>query len=214
MEGTSSKIYDIIEQFKQLDEHSQQAVANYILSLIETGGRVFKFSQIEASESRERMSCPHCGSHNVYKKGKYKDVQMYVCRDCGRSYRETTGTALYGIKKRELLPKYIKLMLQGCSLRCIAKELGISLQTSFDWRHKILSALKDFEPEELSGYIQVDEMELPLSEKGNKDLKRKPRRRGNDYKRNKKDGTIDTVQVVSAVNEKVGIFRVIRKEQM
>ena len=63
-------------------------------------------------------------------------------------------------------------------------------------------------------------MELPLSEKGNKDLDRKPRGRGNDYKRNKKDGTIDTVQVVSAVNEKgdkffrVIVAKKINKEQM
>ena len=32
-------------------------------------------------------------------------------------------------------------MIEGKSLRYIAKELNISLQTSFYWRHKILKVL-------------------------------------------------------------------------
>jgi len=34
-------------------------------------------------------------------------------------------------------------------IKKIAKELGISIQTSFDWRHKILSLLSQFTPEQL-----------------------------------------------------------------
>jgi transposase-like protein len=216
METRTEKLYaDIIAAFKQLDEQTQEAIANYILSYIESGERIIKVSQLELSKQQERKPCPYCGSERVYKKGKYKGVQVYVCRDCGRSYRETTGTSLYRIKKREKLGDYIKLMLQGCSIRCISERLGISVQTSFDWRHKILSALNKLEPNELKGYIQVDEMELPLSEKGNRNLSRQPRKRGNDYKRNNKEGRIETVQILSAVNDKGDkFFRVVVSKKL
>ena len=35
-------------------------------------------------------------------------------------------------------------------IKKIAKELGISIQTSFDWRHKILSPLSQFIPKQLT----------------------------------------------------------------
>ena len=59
-------------------------------------------------------------------------------------------------------------MEQGMSIKAIAKELNISIQTSFDWRHKILASLEQFEPTELTTEVECDELELSLSEKGNK----------------------------------------------
>ena len=90
-------------------------------------------------------------------------------------------------------------MEQGIPIKKIAKELDISIQTSFDWRHKILSSLSQFTPEELSGEIECDELELVVSEKGSKTLERKPRKRGTDFKRNQGKEIITTVQVVTAV---------------
>jgi hypothetical protein len=57
--------------------------------------------------------------------------------------------------------------------------------TSFDWRHKILSSLAQFVPRQLSSEVECDELELALSNKGCRNLDREPRKRGNDFKRNK-----------------------------
>lgn len=91
-------------------------------------------------------------------------------------------------------------MEQGMSIKATAKKVGICIQTSFDWRHKILSSLDQFTPEKLTGEIECDELELPLSEKGNRKLDRKPRKRGSDFKRNQGKDKITTVQVVTAVS--------------
>ncbi len=32
------------------------------------------------------INCEHCGSSNVYKHGKYKGNQKYICRDCGKTF--------------------------------------------------------------------------------------------------------------------------------
>jgi transposase-like protein len=89
-------------------------------------------------------------------------------------------------------------MEQGKSLKAIADELEICIQTSFNWRHKILSSLGRFTPETLSGEVESDEFEISISKKGSKILDRKPRKRGTDFKRNAGE-EITVIQVVTAV---------------
>lgn len=124
---------------------------------------------------------------------------MYRCNDCNKWYSETTGTPLYDIKLKNKWQSYLNCMEQGMPIKKIAKKLNISIQTSFDWRHKILSSLSEFIPESLSGEVECDELELALSQKGSRKLERKPRKRGTDFKRNKGKGKVTTVQVVTAV---------------
>ncbi len=148
---------------------------------------------------REKKPCPYCQSISVYKRGKQNGVQMYNCKDCKRWYSETTGTPLSGIKLKDKWQSYLHCMEQGMTIKKIAKELEISIQTSFDWRHKILSSMDDLVPSELSGTVECDELELAINEKGNRDLKRKPRKRSSDFKRNQGKGVTTVVQIVTAV---------------
>jgi transposase-like protein len=146
---------------------------------------------------REKKPCPHCHSGSVYKRGKQNGVQMYNCKDCKKWYSETTGTPLCGIQLKDKWQGYLHCMEQGMAIKKIAKELGISIQTSFDWRHKILSSMDNLVPAELSGTVECDELELAVNEKGNRDLIRKPRKRSSDFKRNQGPDTV--VQIVTAV---------------
>ena len=58
-------------------------------------------------------------------------------------------------------------MLEGKSLRACASEVGISLPTSFRWRHKILSAIQGLEGGiNFSGITEADELLMQYSEKG------------------------------------------------
>ena len=69
------------------------------------------------------------------------------------------------LKKNELLKIYISNMLAGYSLEKCAKLTGISKQTSFDWRHKILSALGKFQKEQiLSGICESDDVFIQFSQ--------------------------------------------------
>jgi len=69
-------------------------------------------------------------------------------------------------------------MEDGLSIRKAAKRVGISIQTSFDWRHKVLERLSELHADKLEGIAEADEMFFAYSEKGNKNLKRTPRKRG------------------------------------
>jgi len=193
---------EIKSRFAKLSISQQSELLDELLQEHELKGKILLEAIEDVSDKRKKKICPHCSSINVYKRGKQKGVQMYRCNDCGKWYSETTGTPLYKLKLKPKMQSYLRCMEQGMPIKRIAKELGISIQTSFDWRHKILSSLEQFVPEELSSEVECDELELPLSNKGSRQLNRKPRKRGNDFKRNKGKEDVTVVQVVTAVERK------------
>ncbi|HOB77817.1 MAG TPA: IS1595 family transposase, partial [Bacteroidales bacterium] len=68
---------------------------------------------------------------------------------------------------KEKMLDYIRCMLEGKTLRACAKEVGISLPTSFAWRHRILAALRNFEANvNFFGIVEVEELLMNYSEKG------------------------------------------------
>jgi transposase-like protein len=184
---------------KELPVSSRSLLLNELLQEQELEGDVLDLAQEAVSKRRKKKPCPHCHSRKVYKRGKQNSVQMYSCRSCLKWFSETTGTPLYDIKLKSKWQAYLRCMEEGMPIKKIAKELGISIQTSFDWRHKILSSLEQFVPDKLSAEIECDELELALSNKGEKDLNRKARKRGSDFKRNQGKEEVTVVQIVTAV---------------
>jgi hypothetical protein len=106
---------------------------------------------------------------------------MYSCKDCKKWYSQSTGTPLWDIKLKQKWSHYLRCMSEGYSLRKSAEEVGICLQTSFDWRHKILASLNSLVPEALSGVIECDELEIAINNKGDRHLTRKARKRSTDF---------------------------------
>ncbi len=194
--------HEIKELFAQLPMSAQTELLNELLQEQELQGKILIEAQEELSSKRKKKPCPHCTSINVYKRGKQQGVQMYQCNDCNRWYSETTGTPLYDIKLKSKWQSYLRCMEQGMPIKKIAIEIGISIQTSFDWRHKILSSLDQLVPEQLSSEVECDELELALNNKGSRNLDRKPRKRGNDFKRNVGKEEVTVVQVVTAIERK------------
>ena len=185
--------------FSELSSSSQSELLDFLLQEHELRGKILQDASDEVTSKRKNKPCPHCTSVKVHKRGKKRGVQMYQCNDCKKWYSETTGTPLYDIKLKSKWQSYLRCMEQGMAIKKIAKELNISIQTSFDWRHKILSSLDQFVPKTLSEEIECDELELPLNNKGSKTLDREPRKRGSDFKRNTEDKDITVVQVVTAI---------------
>jgi len=185
--------------FNELPVGVQNELLCDLLIEQELQGKVLQEAGQIVEKQRNKKPCPHCSSTNIYKRGKQRGVQMYKCNDCNKWYSETTGTPLYDIKIKHKWQSYLNCMEQGMPIKKIAKQLNISIQTSFDWRHKILSSLAQFTPTKLSGQVECDELELSLSNKGSKSLDRNPRKRGTDFKRNQGKDIITTVQVVTAV---------------
>lgn len=206
----------IKELYSSLGPHNKTELINDLLAEYELEGIILDEAKDEVNTKRKKKPCPYCSSTKVYKRGKQNGSQTYQCNSCKKHYRETTGTPLYKIQIKDKWQSYLRLMEQGTPIKKIAKKLGISIQTSFDWRHKILSSLEQFIPDQLTDTIECDEMEFPESKKGDKKLKRKPRKRANDFKRNENKGEVSVVQVVTAVERETGdkFFKVVASKRL
>ena len=86
----------------------------------------------------------------------------------------------------------------GYSIRKCADEVKISIQTSFDWRHKVLCAFKTASAERFSGILETDDFFILESEKGSKSLSRKARKRGT--KATKAGINDEQIAVIAAVD--------------
>ena len=197
-----NKTDQIKKLYSSLASSNKTALLDELLVMHEQEGVLLDEARDEVSQKRKNKPCPHCGNIHVYKRGIKNGVQSYSCKSCGKWYRETTGTPLYKIQLKDKWQAYLGLMDKGLAIKKIAKELDISIQTSFDWRHKILSSLEQFIPKELKDTVECDELEFSLSNKGIRNLDRKPRKRANDFKRNKNKEEISTVQAITVIGHK------------
>ncbi len=150
----------------------QQEIVSSLLSLS------LQDSEVTDSNESKAVSCPHCHDNRIRANGKLKGVQRYVCNSCKKNFSETTGKFWYNIKKKEKLNRYLYCLLSGYSIRKSAEETGVSIQTSFDWRHKLLTSFSSVSVEEFQGIVESDDLFFDYSEKGNRHLDRKPKKRG------------------------------------
>lgn len=168
----------LAEYFKTCTSVEQERILNGLLEIM--GRRLDPdLNRIQKDKARDQgITCPHCQSTKIVANGKQNSVQRYWCQACHKHFRESTGTPLAWLKKKDLWLSYLRCMLSGYSLRKSARETGISLQTSFNWRHKVLQAFKTRSPEGFSGICESDDIFFLESDKGNRHLNRKARRRG------------------------------------
>ena len=160
--------------------------------------------------------CPHCGKSHFMLYGKRKGVQNYKCKKCSKRFNEFTGTCISYLKKKHLLKPFIFEMLSGSSLKECAKLLSLSIQTTFDWRHKIIATLAEHVPKQFCGIIEMIEYLFPFSKKGQGAKAKKIGEKGainsdneNIKKKNKKQEHVSVI-VVNDRNHKID-FKVIKK---
>jgi len=123
-------------------------------------------------------SCPYCKSELIVKNGHKKNRQRFKCKMCHKIFTSTTGTSIHGVKKIEKFEEYKTLMFEQYQpLKALAKKVGISIQTAFDWRHKILSGATS-SPIEFQGITEMDDLWFLYSQKGRKGLKYSRKRGG------------------------------------
>lgn len=152
-------------------------------------------SDIQSGTTSQPTACPHCQSVFIIKYGHWKQTQRYQCKTCQKTFTRATGTSKYYVKKPQKFEEYKRLMSEHYyPLREIANKVGVSIQTAFDWRHKILSGLKKTDTI-FSGITEVDDIWFLYSQKGRKGLQYS-RKRGGSSRRG--DNNFQTKLVVTA----------------
>lgn len=144
--------------------------------------------------------CPHCKSTDINGHGSFRERKRYRCKNCKKTFNELSGTAIHKVHKKNMWNAYLGCMARKLTLREIANELGINKGTAFKWRHRILSSLNDLGCSRMEGIVEADETFFLSSEKGSRNMTRKPRKRGGKAS---KDGmNKEHVNVVAASDRK------------
>jgi len=152
----------VVEYLKSL---SQDEIAGLLLA-----ANVIPNGDCTEQATAERIPCPHCGSHNIILYGFKRGKQHYFCKGCGKTYVPTTGTVLsmshFGM---DVWQEFLRQTLEGNSLSYAEKTLGLTHQTAFNMRHKLLMTLEDFfgeSPVVLGDVTEFDETFVLDSYKG------------------------------------------------
>lgn len=156
---------EILFLFKSMSQEEKVSIENLI-------------SEIKYKRNSSGYRCTSCNSSSVSRFGKYRGTQRYICKDCHKTFTDLSGSCLHHIHQKEKFLLSAALMLKGATLKETSCKLGINIATAFHWRHKVLSSLNKLEDEALTGIVEADDTFFLHSQKGDKRLKRKSRKRG------------------------------------
>ncbi|MDI3479461.1 MAG: hypothetical protein PWQ14_607, partial [Rikenellaceae bacterium] len=86
------------EVFALTKEKTRELYDNLYDEMIEKGKDVVDYQELKAMSTG--VLCPDCNSSHVIKNGLQSGVQNYRCKNCGRQFRVTTGTFMYGVHEK------------------------------------------------------------------------------------------------------------------
>ncbi len=165
---------DLIKAIHQLDHYQRKTLS---IALAEFSDTSQAFELIESHFDSVGV-CPHCGHSKLYRHGSALGLQRYRCRTCHRTFNALTGTPLARLRHRSKWLDYLETMIHSLPLRQSAVEVGVHRNTALRWRHRFLSWLKRDRPDALQGITEADETYLLESDKGHRQLTRRPHKRG------------------------------------
>jgi len=129
------------------------------------------------------LICAHCQSEKIILYGTYNKKQRYKCKTCKKTFTDFTNSPLNMCHFPDKWPQFIECIIKGLSLRASAKLIKVSYITLFYWRHKLLIALKTIKNIEFIGNVEVTDIFLSYSLKGQKGIdNRASRKCGSKYK--------------------------------
>lgn len=169
------ELNDLMKTLKKLPKDQQQDIVSQIMVMMQSTSDKNNCNTLvmEHYFKNEKPNCPHCHAKAnlgfIVKKGKSNGVQRFFCKACNKYFFPASGTAFERTRKSsDTWMKFIELTISGASLKQCAEECHIAYQTAFTWRHKVLNTFRvQQDAVTMSGEIELDEMLIPISYKGN-----------------------------------------------
>jgi transposase-like protein len=160
-------------------------------------------AQYRAIRFRDGLRCPHCQQTKVHRHGSFAERQRYRCLSCRRTFSDLTNSPVAYSKKPTLWPAYARCAKRSLTVRRSAESVGLSVSTAFRWRHAILDEAVDCDDTKLTGWIELVDLWFAYSEKGSRQGRRKPGRRGSASP-SRWDGS--SVRVIVACDRQDAVF--------
>ena len=154
---------------KLSDEQVNQLMA--ALEVKRAGGQTTKDSIKENNEIP--LACPHCGSISLKRHGKAGGRQRYRCKDCCKTFCETSQTLMHHSRLSPSQWKGLLLgMVQNLTLQEIANTINTSVTTVWFNKQKVCMTLEEAYRNYTGQFIDIvecDEYYTTVSFKGKRD---------------------------------------------
>jgi len=116
----------------------------------------------------EHAVCPNCDGNAKGRIGVHSHKERrYKCHECGKTFSDTTGTALYGLKHPHwVVVTVLTLLAFGCPIQAIVAAFGLDERTVSDWHERAGTHAKAVQESQVCqgaldlGQMQGDEMYL------------------------------------------------------
>jgi transposase-like protein len=105
----------------------------------------------------ELVVCPHCNEKSNGRIGVHSQKERrYKCHACGKTFSDSYGTPLYGLKTPQwVVTLVLTLLAYGCPLPAIVAAFAVDERTVSDWQEKAGTHAKQVQ-EEIVGSGQVE----------------------------------------------------------
>jgi transposase-like protein len=128
------------------------------------------FECLRLARFGETVTCIHCGSDDVVKRGTTgKDVQQYWCKNCETYFNDLTDT-IFGqhcFALEEMF--YIVKEMQSELTAQIARDLDRDYEAVLDFAHEVQDASGDIDESDLYDVCEVNEIYVTAGEKEHED---------------------------------------------
>ncbi|WP_094192396.1 IS1595 family transposase [Haloparvum sedimenti] len=137
------------------------------------------FERLRLARFGETVTCVHCESDNVVKRGTTgKDAQQHWCKECETYFNDLTNT-IFGQHRFELEEMfYIIKEMRSEPTAQIARDLGRDYEAVLNFVHKVQDVSGEIDEFELYEVCEADEVYVTAGEKGIEDEDESPRSRG------------------------------------
>lgn len=137
------------------------------------------FERLRLAEPGETVTCVHCESDAVVKRGTTdKDAQQYWCKACETYLNDLTNT-LFGQHRFGLEEMfYIVKEMRSEPTAQIARDLDRDYKAVLNSVHKVQDVSGEIDEFDLYNVCEADEVYVTAGEKGIEDEEGSPRERG------------------------------------
>lgn len=124
------------------------------------------------NKNGKAIACPHCGSIAVNKHGTKDGNQRYRCKDCKKTFSDTSTTCFKHTRIDEWQWKeIIRGIIENSSTGQMASATGLSRKTVWLNKNKVMQLVSQIfgDQDKFNNIVECDETEVHLSYKGKRD---------------------------------------------
>lgn len=137
------------------------------------------FERLRLARFGETVTCVHCESEEVVKRGTTdKDAQQYWCKTCETYFSDLTKTIFWQHRFELEEMFYIVKEMRSEPTAQIARDLDRDYEAVLDYVHKVQELSGDIDEFDLTEVCEADEVYVTAGEKGLENEQESPRERG------------------------------------